>query len=149
MLFVMNPFAIGNALSLNVLSLSVSQFVKIQDANLKLKIAVIVNQARLEASPHFFSSKPNLTQVVVDAIKINKFELFINKKFSSKIQFFKQYFSLFFFCFIYIIKYKIPNIFMLTFINPSNFRQVILLSTLSEKPVLIEGIREFEDIPGI
>lgn len=38
---------------------------------------------------------------------------------------------------------------MLTIINPSNFRQVILLSVLSEKAVVIEGIRESEIQPGI
>lgn len=38
---------------------------------------------------------------------------------------------------------------MLTFINPSNFRHIILLATLSEKTVLIEGIREDEPVYGL
>lgn len=38
---------------------------------------------------------------------------------------------------------------MLTFINPSNFRHIILLSTLSEKTVIIEGIREGEHAYGL
>jgi hypothetical protein len=34
---------------------------------------------------------------------------------------------------------------MLNLINPSNFRQAILFSTLSERPIIIEGIREDSD----
>jgi len=38
---------------------------------------------------------------------------------------------------------------MLTFMSPTNFRQIILCSTLSERPVLIDKLHISEDPPGI
>ena len=38
---------------------------------------------------------------------------------------------------------------MITLINPSNFRQAIVLATLSEKPLLIEGLHDELSMKGI